>query len=220
MSLLSLNLSPPCKVGKFKLHASLRFGGNEGREEKGRIFSWSQIIMWWSQKEFGKSVCLLLQQLVSPTAWRWRADPEGAGQCGSSRELCWESHCGSYCGSTSQINVFAKHLIAKTCLLLQCHRGEQCLVIHCSTMSSVWPFYLIFGSADTVSDPNSIVQVCRWGKLGRDLTWILLLTAVTTIAIALRMIHTWIFSLIYWKSMDSCECLQNKYLKDPQHMNP
>lgn len=39
VSLLSLNPSPLCKVGKFKLHALLRFGGNEERQEKGRILS-------------------------------------------------------------------------------------------------------------------------------------------------------------------------------------
>lgn len=45
------------------------------------------------------------------------SNPEGAGQCGGSGELCWEGHGGS----ASQITVFAEHLVAKVCLVLHCH---------------------------------------------------------------------------------------------------
>lgn len=52
--LLSFNLSPVCKMGKFKLHA---LDKEEMREEgKGKISSWSQRDAWSSQKGFDPSL--------------------------------------------------------------------------------------------------------------------------------------------------------------------
>lgn len=34
-------------------------------------------------------------------------------------------------------------------------------------MSNAWSFCLIVGSAETVSDPNSVVQICRWRQTGK-----------------------------------------------------